>query len=222
MNGKLKMCGVALLLALSAGSLGAESGVALAVNQGGGWLHKTVMFILPMTTKPQYAAWVETADGAYVETLVVTGSAANGKWKGNPKGGRPDALPVWSHAVAGKSVDATTSATVDADSGIAASAGGLVSGDAYVVRFEINHSFDYNDAWTKKAKAGDPGYSGVNGQPSLVYEGRFTAGKAGTVALVPVGHGAVDGKDGTVVRDLSGMTTALDIVQSVSVSIKGE
>jgi len=229
MNGKMKKgpavgriaCAV-LLLSLSAGPVCAESAVSLSVEQGANWTHKIWMFLLPMTTRPQYAAWIETADGAYVDTIVVTASAANGKWKGNPEGGRPDALPVWSHAAAGRDVDATSSATSDADAGFSASAGALVPGNAYVVRFEINHSFDYNGAWPKKAKEGDPGYSGVNGQPSLVYEGRFTSGNAGIVDLVPVGHGAVDGRDGIVVRDLADMTTALDIAQSVSVNIRGE
>ncbi len=222
MNGLLKKsigCGV-LLLSLSASAVGAESGITLSVKQGKNWTHKAWLGVIPMTTRPQYAAWVETADGAFVNTIVVTGSAANGKWKGNPKGGRPDALPVWSHAAEGMALDATTSATVDAGSSLAAAADGLISGNEYVVCFEINHSFDYNAAWTKKAKVGTPGYAGVNGQPSLVYEGRFTAGKAGNVALVPVGHGTVDGKDGSVVRDLSGFTTALEIVKSVTINLE--
>jgi len=231
MNGKMEKgsawgriaCAV-LLASLAMGPAFAESAVTLSVEQGANWLHDTRIMFVPMTTMPQYAAWIETADGVYVDTLVVTGSAAKGKWKGNPKGGRPEALPVWSHAASEKNVDAITSATVDADGGLGASGAGLVPGNEYVVRFEVNHSFDYNDSWTKKAKEGRPTYSGVNGQPSLVYEARFTAGsaamgKVATISLVPVGHGTVDGRDGTIVRDLAGFTTALAIIKEVSVDI---
>lgn len=199
----------------------AEGRASLAVTPGTDWAIKVWMGVVPVSLTPQYAAWIETVDGKYVETVMVTSRASRGTWRGNPKGGRPDALPVWSHASQSSraDVDAATSATPEAESSITASAGSLVSGTEYVVRFEVNHSFDYNDAWPKGAKKGSAGYSGVNGQPSLVYEGKFVAGRDSSVSLEPVGHGSVDGSDGSMTRSLAGFTGALSIVKGVTLTV---
>ncbi|HNY17057.1 MAG TPA: DUF2271 domain-containing protein [Treponemataceae bacterium] len=223
-----------LALCLAGTQVFAESGVSVTVTPGANWKEKVVMGIIPMTKAPQYAAWIETADGKYVETVMVTSRASRGTWRASPKGGRPEALPVWFHAAASagasptgsaasaSAIDAATSATPDADSSVSGSAGSLVPGAEYAIRFEVNHSFDYNEAWPKSAKEGSQGYSGVNGQPSLVYEGRFVAGRDATVELSLVGHGAVDGKDGAVSQDLAFITSARTIVASVVATVKGE
>ncbi len=204
----------------------AESGATVSVTPGENWKSKVMMGVIPVEKTPQCAAWIETADGKYVRTLMVTDRVSRGAWRGNPKGGRPDSLPVWLHASARGSaagaaseVDAATSATPDSDASINLSASGLEAGRVYVARFEVNHSFDYNDAWPKSAKKGTSAWSGVNGQPSVVYEGRFVAGKAASVRLEPVGRGAVDGASGEVTRDLAGLTSALSIVSAVIVTV---
>ena len=229
---------LALALCLFGSPAFAESGVSVTVTPGSTWTSKVMVGVFPLTKAPQYAAWVETADGAYVGTVLVSASASRGKWKGSPKGGRPDALPVWFHAAgvdpalsrgkaadstASYGVDAATSATPDAEATAAVSGSlqSLVPGTEYVVRFEINHSFDYNDAWPKSAKKGTPGYSGVNGQPSLVYEGRFVAGSNASVSLSLMGHGSLDGTDGSINRDLSGITSAREIVKAVIATVRG-
>jgi hypothetical protein len=230
---------LAVALCLAGVQVFAESGVSVTVTPGANWKEKVVMGIVPMTKTPQYAAWIETADGKYVETVMVTARAARGTWRASPKGGRPESLPVWFHAAAQSgasptgvsgtasgvsAIDAATSATPDADAVVSGSgsAGSLVPGTEYAIRFEVNHSFDYNEAWPKSAKEGKPGYSGVNGQPSLVYEGRFVAGRDATVELKLIGHGAVDGKDGAVSQDLAFITSARSIVASVVATVKGE
>ena len=129
---------------------------------------------------------------------------------------------MWDHAVAasGSAVDAASSATPKAGVSLAASGDGLVSGAEYRVRLEVNASFDYNATWTKKARAGEAGYSGVNGQPSLVYEASFVAGTPGVVILQPIGKGSVDGSSGAVEPGLAGLTTALGIVAKAELEIK--
>ena len=179
---------------------------------------------------PQFAVWVEKADGTYVTTLYVTQRAAKKNWLFAPKGGRPESLPVWYHAVGSASVvakaqpdqsdtDALTSATPGAAGDVRKSAR-LSAGEVYVVKVEVNHSFDYNESWPKKAKKGSAQYSGVNGQPSVVYAGTLDMRSAGSgtnyadvrTALVPAGTGAVDGRDGNLHDDLGKLTTALQIV----------
>ncbi len=204
----------------------AESGATVSVTPGVNWKSKVVMGVIPVEKTPQCAAWIETADGRYVMTLMVTDRASRGAWRGNPKGGRPDSLPVWLHASergsaagAAPEVDAATSATPDPDAPIDLAAPGLEAGREYVARFEVNHSFDYNDAWPKSAKKGTSAWSGVNGQPSVVYEARFVAGKAASMSLKPVGRGAVDGASGVVTRDLAGLTSALSIVSAITLTV---
>lgn len=214
-------CAFALAFIFACGASFAEGRASLSVTPGPDWAIKVWMGVVPVSLTPQYAAWIETADGKYVETIMVTSRASRGTWRGNPEGGRPDSLPVWFHASESSraDVDAATSATPEAESPILASAHSLVSGTEYVARFEVNHSFDYNDAWPKGAKKGSAGYSGVNGQPSLVYEGRFVAGRDSSVSLVPVGRGSVDGSNGSVTRSLEGITGALSIVKNVTVTV---
>ncbi len=231
----------AALIAAAAWSLGAQESsepiaekpaaaegtqIALDIVPGKKW--KSIMWAgpIPMTKTPQIAAWVETAEGNFVATLTVTSKAATGNWFGNPEGGRPDSLPVWLAAAkrtsanaGGESIDAVTSATpkagIDVDRTV-----GILPGKEYRIFVEVNASFDYNADWPKKAKQGEANYSGVNGQPSLVYSGTFTAGTPATVALEPVGTGSVDGSSGEIASGTKGLTTALSLIKSAKAEIR--
>ena len=191
---------------------------------------------------PQFAVWVEKADGTYVTTLYVTQRAAKKNWLFAPKDGRPESLPVWYHAVGSRPVtmeavqdktktDAVTSATPGASDAVRYSVR-LPSCEQYVVKIEVNHSFDYNESWPKKAKKGSAQYSGVNGQPSVVYRGTLdtqspekgTGDAAAQIqpviptVLVPAGTGSVTGRDGELHNDLAGLTTALQIITKAEAS----
>jgi hypothetical protein len=89
----------------------------------------------------------------------------------------------------------------------------LTNGQKYNVYLEINHSFDYNDYWTETN-------SGVNGQPSLLYHAKFTAGEPCHKQLVLTGHGSVDASNGSIVTELDSFTTALTITKDAYVIIK--
>ncbi len=91
----------------------------------------------------------------------------------------------------------------------------------YVVRAEINHSKDFNASYSEGAKEGDAGWSGGSmgsGQPSLVYGGTIViGGERSSAALERIGHGEPSGAAGGVTGNLGGLTTALDIVESIRV-----
>jgi hypothetical protein len=213
-------CAVAGFLA--AVPVSAETGLEVSVVTGNNWKTTTWLGIMPLRHAPQLALWLADANGSFVRTLTVSASGAKNTWKAAPSGGRPESLPVWMHAsraVSGK-VDAQTSATPDADVSVRASGPDLVAGTEYIVYLEVNSSFDYNAAWPKNAKKGSASFSGVNGQPSVVYEGRFVAGNPAVVTLVPVGTGSIDGSDGNIRVGLEGLTTALELVKSATVTIK--
>ena len=90
--------------------------------------------------------------------------------------------------------------------------GSLTNGREYNVYLEINHSFDYNEYFTKNN-------SGVNGQPSLIYHAKFIAGKPGKIKLNPIGHGSVNGSDGNIVLGFDRITTALKIIKNAYIII---
>jgi len=55
---------------------------------------------------------------------------------------------------------------------------------------------------------------GSNGQPSLLYQGKIDLNDSKQVVLLELmGHGHYSGKDGIVYPDLTGYTTALEIVK---------
>ncbi len=168
----------------------------------------------PEYRKPQIAAWLETPAGGYVGTLYSTARTARNSWILAPREGRPEALPVWTHARGG-AVDAVASPTpAQGLSREAALPAGLSPG-RYVVWLEVNRSFDYNEAYPKSR--------GVNGQPSLVYRAEIEIGKGKRrVPLEPVGTGSPDGSDGKVRPGLEGITTARDILTSPAVTVEAE
>ncbi len=121
---------------------------------------------------PQLAVWLETEDGAFVETLFVTKSASKKSWIASPKEGRPESLPDW-YKASGVNPAKKTVEGLDAYTGATPKKGitfcrqvALEDGLNYVVKAQINQSFDYNDYYTKKN-------SGVDGQPAVLYAGKI-------------------------------------------------
>ena len=183
--------------------------ITISVGAGENWKAKR---------EPQVAIWLEDTDGNYIKTLYVTERASHKSWIMGPKEGRPESLPVWYHASKFEpaknaspdiKLDAVTSATPK---------GGIIfdaelEDKAYVLRAEFNTSFDYNDFYTKKN-------SGVNGQPSVIYEATVPADfnkSSEEICLAFAGTGALDGSDGLIHKNTEGLTTAQTIVKLVAV-----
>ena len=166
----------------------------------------------------QCAVWLEDADGNYVRTLYVTQRASKRNWIFGPKAGRPESLPVWYHAAHYESAKASsTDSEVDAVTSATPKGGVVFNAEiddkAYIIKAEFNTSFDYNEFYTKKN-------SGVNGQPSVVYEAKIPSGADGEIALSLTGTGSEDGSDGKIYTDVSKLTTAKTIVDKIIVSVR--
>ena len=192
---------------------GASSGprLELRLEPGPHYAKDMKMLWIEYTVWPQVAAWIETPDGRYLDTLYVTELAVTGKYRAAPKQGRPEALPVWSALKAG-GADAVSSPTTVGSSVVYGNgiASRLPAG-TYVVKLETNRSYDWNGTYTKKN-------SGVNGQPSVVYRAELEIGSGLTEArFEPVGVGSVDGSDGEVRPGLDGIDTALELFSSMTV-----
>ena len=180
------------------------------------------------TVTPQFAIWTEDLDGNYVETLYVTEKTAEGNFTG-AKDGRKEALPYWSHksgnanfssgATAAPKPDVVSGATPSSD--IELLLGLKEKHDRFRLMFEINRSYDYNDYYTENSNPGDVGYNtGYSGQPAIVYSVVIDMNDANTsYSLKPVGHSSPTGEDGRLEKDLSNMTTALEILSSVNAMV---
>lgn len=183
--------------------------ITISVGAGQNWKQKR---------EPQAAVWLEDINGNYIKTLYVTERASHKSWMMSPKEGRPESLPVWYHAskfepaknaAPAMELDAVTSATPK---------GGIIfdaklEDKTYVIKAEFNTSFDYNDSYTKKN-------SGVNGQPSVIYEAVIPADfnkSSEEIRLSFTGTGSLDGSDGLIHKDTTGLTTAGTIVKLVAV-----
>ena len=205
-----KLIATFALCAAMAASLYARD-VTISVGAGEGW---------KSGKEPQLAIWLEDQNGRYIKTLYVTKKASALSWFFGPKEGRPESLPVWYHASKHdssksaasassdqKEIDAVTSATPK---------GGLVLNQkiddaSCVIKVEVNASFDYNSTWTKKN-------SGVNGQPSLVYQALVPAGQKEELTFELIGSGSPDGSDGSVHKNAAGIDSAKTIVRIINVT----
>ena len=186
-----------------------SSRIELSVQPGEHWLEKVKMLIFSRDRIPQMAAWIEDDNNNYLLTIIVTNKNAKNKWLKAPKEGRPEALPVWNNKIVNSfmQIDSVSSATPKGTVFVNINNDLLINGNEYNVYLEINHSFDYNDFWTKDN-------SGVNGQPSIVYFAKFIKGVPGEIELKPIGHGSVDGINGNITNELHEITTALEIIKT--------
>lgn len=195
--------------------------------------------ILGVTTTgiPQMAVWVEDTQGNYLETLYVTKKASNSSYIQSLFGGeeirRPEALPHWSFSRGIKGDDglimpSSSNPIADAITGATpVSSFDLrtvtdTDYDEVVVKFEINRSFDFNEVYHPKAFPGDEVYSGTgySAQPSLIYATTVNfKGDQPYYFMSLIGRGHHSGKDGDIHSDLSGITTAKEMVSRIIVEV---
>jgi hypothetical protein len=201
----------------------------ITITPGKNYSLVTALGPIKITHTPQMAVWLEDATGKFIATVWVTRKSAKGAW-GLPVD-RPASLPIWSYKRGIESkpgIYMPTSSKPLPDSETSATPTGLFTRDwkipkdlkpgAYIIRMEVNTSFDYNQTFNNKLSPKDPHYNAENGQPSLLYEGTLTIGdKPSNTSLKPVGYGHPLGKSGIVNNNLSVLTTALDMVSSILV-----
>lgn len=212
MKSFMKKAGSSIFILAAAFNLWAEK-ISVKVNPGFAFEKRA----------PQCALWLEDENGNFIDTIFVTKSAAGNSWKFSPENGRPESLPVWYHKaeispskknVGNNNLDAVSAATpkkgIFAEKTVA-----LNSSKNYVLKAEINQSFDYNDFWNKKN-------SGVNGQPSVIYGKEFSfAGENLEIVLDFLGTGSLIGDNGNIESGNSEkLTTALEIVSKIEATIE--
>lgn len=190
---------------------------------------------------PLLAIWIEDLNGNYIQTLYVAKSIATGvfnygqikdnRWERDSKR-RPAALPYWGHKYGFKAedgyylptpenpvADAYTGATPKTDFILKAKSDSVLP-KQFKILFEINQSWDWNEYWTNSKFPDDEQYK-TSSQPALVYEVKLDLNSENKeYAMKPIGHSHYSGKDGNLYTDLSTITTALEIVDKITVRIK--
>lgn len=183
---------------------------------------------------PQFALWVEDERGRFIETLYVSG--ADGKGMRHAEKNKLQAdfyrkyLPVWATRAAGAGqhlpskdapyADAITSATPTThftlnlpltNAELIALVGTAAPPPTVLVFLEINRSGDFNETFTAETTDGV-------GQPSVIYRASMPwLPAAAPVELRMVGHGGTMGQQPRIHQEVSGLDTALQMVERATV-----
>lgn len=212
---------------------GNKTGKSTNINiyKGKNYLHDfKVNSLIKIKTAPQMVIWIEDSQGNYIETLYATSKIINQNWSKAPsdkeqKGQiqRKEALPYWNHKRGNAVIapDTVTSATPKDNSTINTKLS--TTKDEYVILAEINMSTDFNEYYTKDSKFGDANYSGGengSGQPAIVYSATIDTANHKTYELVPIGHSSSDGSDGKLYNNMTKLTTANDIIEKITFTVK--
>lgn len=190
---------------------------------------------------PTFAIWLEDTSGNYLQTLFVTKAIGQGIFDHGDKSGgvwkpgevhRPAAVPYWAHKRGVKndvgSFEPTPATKVpDAYSG-ATPAGSFKlntrSDNALkskvILMMEINQPWDWNEYWTNALYLDDAEYQ-TSCQPAVVYSAVIDLANTGSkIELKPIGHSHYSGKNGDLDADLSSITSALQIAEQISATVK--
>ena len=210
--------------------------IRVRIEAGKEWLHDFPVFLgINKKNPPQIAVWLEDTEGNYLSTIYVSHKIATQSWQMAGGNRRKEALPHWCYSRGVQYADGLYLPTkneplVDGISGATPRGGFSVkvtpneSLRKFLVKVEVNHSTDWNEAYPKSAKEGEPNYSGGkegSGQPAVVYAALVdleSDRKEFEAELL--GHSSPDGNSGRIYEDISELTTALHIVERITVQIK--
>lgn len=189
---------------------------------------------------PLMAIWLEDMDGNYIQSMFVPNSVATSIFRFGEVRDRewqpgirryPQTLPYWAHkrnilASDGLYMPDPESPVPDAYSGATPITGFVMSArsdreiDRQVkVMLEVNQNWDWNEYWTNNRFPDDEYYK-RSCQPALVYEAVINPDMPSLrVQMKPVGHSHHSGATGELFPDLSTLTTALNIADSIFVSM---
>lgn len=208
-----------------------QGDLRISIEKGEAWLHDFPLFMgIKKKNPPQIAIWTEDLQGNYLSTIYVTHKIATQSWQASGGNRRKEALPHWCHSRGVQYADGlylptkkepltdgVTGATPQGSFDLKLTP--VEELKRFIVKIEVNHSTDWNDAYPKSAKEGDANYSGGkegSGQPAVVYmaEIDLTGGQKEFEAI-PAGHSSPDGSSGEITEDTSALTTALEIVKKI-------
>ena len=213
-----------------------ETHTHIEINHGGELLLEINLNKGNAFNHPSYVVWLEDVEGKLLETIFVTRSYATGKYARAHKEGfvweadsgisiRPASMPYWKHKFIAQSSqesipDAVTGATPKGNATITTHTQAQLS--QFRVLVEVNQAWDCNSYWTTNKYPDNLEYR-TSCQPSLIYAVTVNLDDdVDTYFLNPIGHGHYAGENGSLYTDLRGFTTALNIFETMSVTVKNK
>ena len=205
----------------------------IEVTTGQQWQHISKLFFLKIKAVPQMVIWIEDHQGKFLETLFITRKMGKQSWAGKLKYASDtvvywEALPYWlfkRHAQ-GYPFPAKNAPLPDAVTAASPEKDFVVQTDVscgfqeFVLLLEVNISLDYNDVYSVNVQEDNPKYNKRSGQPALVYQKDIDLSTPSRYEMKLTGHSNPSGADGSLFTDLSGLTTALQIIESVVVVVE--
>jgi hypothetical protein len=176
----------------------ADSNITIDIKKGSKYVTAEGILAKHIIT-PEIAIWVENMDGKFIKTIYVTP-----KQKGIK---RSSSLPVWSR-IEGIEDDTKSSIIPKGSITINTIKPDL---DKFNILLEVNKIYDANKYYNIGEKH--------NGQPSLIYLVTID-NQTKTYKMELFGHGSSTGVDGIIYKDVSGITTAKDILKEVNITVK--
>jgi hypothetical protein len=189
---------------------------------------------------PLIVFWIEDMESKYIQTLYASKSIAtsifkygvhkDGKWTEGERR-RLAALPYWMYkrnikSDTGLLIPSPTNPLVDAVTGATPQANFILSTNLpkdlknFKVLMEINQTWDWNNYWHNNKYPDDAEYK-ASSQPALVYEVLVDLNSENSkYTFIPIGHSHPSGASGELYKDLSTLTTALEIVEVVTLEIE--
>lgn len=190
---------------------------------------------------PLFAIWLADEKGNYIQTLYVSESIGKGVFKRSSRSSgkwlpgeiqRPATLPYWFFQrnelnEKGGLLPTPRKPVADAYTGATPQASFIVNvktekplNGKYKIMFEINQSWDWNEAWYNDRFPDDKEYK-TSSQPALVYSADINSENKGVEILFKsIGYSHYSGRDGSLTTDLSTITTALKIAKYISVKVQ--
>jgi hypothetical protein len=189
---------------------------------------------------PLMAIWVEDLEGRFVQTLYVAesigkgvfahGDASKGFWMPGEIQ-RPAALPYWSHKRGIKNenglyLPSPTNPVVDAYTGPTPEKSFILNTrldepglESFMVMFEINQTWDWNEFWTNNKYPEDEEYK-TSCQPALVYSVPiYLDNPKEEYVMEAIGRSHHSGANGELFDDLQTLTSALHIADEIVVRV---
>ena len=189
---------------------------------------------------PSFVLWAEDMEGKYLQTLFITRAIGTSIYEhGDPSSGhwepgeirRPASLPYWAHkrgvmeqdglyvpTLENPIPDAYTGATPPGDFSLDTRFDGAAPRKLRIL-FEINQTWDWNEFWTNDKYPDDAEYK-TSCQPAVVYASDVDLDDlASSYNLEVIGHSHYAGRTGELFTDLSTLTTALEIVDNLSLKV---
>jgi hypothetical protein len=211
-----------------------DGDLEIRIATGKNWIHDFPLFFgLTKANPPQFALWLTDLDTNYLVTMYATHKIAHEAWIMNTGNRRKEALPVWAYNRGIRYNDGLFLPTREKPLTDGASGATPKTNPEFTYRpnlktfllfAEFNHSVDYNDYYKENSEQGTDAYSGGNGgsgQPAIVYAGLIDLESgASQWQLSLIGHSSPDGSIGTIYSDISKLTSALTIVQSIVIRKK--